>query len=136
MRSSFEVPDHEREAHAGPPADRGLRLRTGGITWPSWAGLEARPAVGGKPSEVKLVGRGPGQSGMRALTVVPVSEERQLPPEGAPPDWRQPARHAFVLERADAAFDERDAAVLADRAEALPDPGATVASVTKKRSAV
>jgi len=37
-------------------------------------------------------------------------------------------RTPLFLERPDAALDERDAAVYADGAEALPDPGATAAA--------
>jgi hypothetical protein len=39
--------------------------------------------------EVDLVRSGASEADMRALTVVPISEERQLLPDGAPPDGRR-----------------------------------------------
>ena len=132
-RSPFQVPYLEREPRAGPPADRRLRSRTAGFARPSLPRRETRAALSRRPIEADLVGRRTRQPGVRALAVVPVGEERQLPPDAPPPDRRQPAPHAFVLERADAALDERDAAVLADRAEALADPDATTAASERPR---
>ena len=70
---------------------------------------------------------------MRTLTLVPVGEERRLPPDGVRMRGPEPAPHTFFLERADAALDERDATVRADRSEALADGGAATFAPIRSR---
>jgi len=82
------------------------------------------------PSEVDLVGSGAAECGMRALTVVPVGEEHRLRLDGAPPNRRNEGPHSFLLERADAAFDERDPA-LSPGLRSAP-PGGKGLSLTKR----
>jgi hypothetical protein len=73
--------------------------------------------------EVDLVGSSRRECLVRPVTVVPNRPQRQLSHEGGTskrhPD--EPSR-ALVLERPHQALDDRDAAVLADRSEAVLNP--------------
>ena len=58
---------------------------------------------------------------MRTAPFVPHEVKVEFPPEVPAAKRQERVPQAFFFHRADEAFDERDAAVLADSPEALPD---------------
>ena len=79
-----------------------------------------------RPSaEVDLVRRRTIESVVRSVPVVPLREQRQLSVKDVALVGEQQLPRALVLDRANQPFDNSDAAVLADRPEALTNPAAT-----------
>src|SRR6185295_8757834 len=73
--------------------------------------------------EIDLVGSSRDEGLVRPLGVVPVTPARHLCDEGGAPErYEHKTPGALALEGAHQPLDDRDTAVLADGAEALPDP--------------
>ena len=111
--------DHEFGVSATRSADGSLRRGTETLARPACARFNARLGVCGLATVVDFIGRFAAKELMRPIAVVPVNTEPQLGGHAAhvKRDERQGC-HAFGLQRFDEAFDDRDAAVLADGAEA------------------
>jgi hypothetical protein len=62
------------------------------------------------------------ERGVRATLIVPVRETRELLAERVRTKWHQNDSHAFVLDRQDESFNERNTPVLANGAKAGCDP--------------
>ena len=75
---------------------------------------------------VDLVGCGAAETGVRTVAIVPGDVEHQLQPESGETERdKDQSPGALGLDGADASFDHREASVLADGPESVPDPAAS-----------
>src|SRR5207245_3716619 len=128
MPASAVITDREMERDSGLTADESLRRSAWGTTRPPRAGLEARGPIGRAAMVVDLVGSGGAESRVRPVAVVPGAVDGQfLLHDGEAVRDKNQSPGDRVLDGSDAAFDRRDAAVVAEGAEALA-AAATAAS--------
>ena len=122
MLAVRDVAHVELDADAKPSTNERMRSGTRRPSRPSGTRFVAWSATGGTPTEVDLVGSPHSERLVRTLGVVPVPPKGQLAQEVSAPerDEDQPSR-ALGLERPHQAFDDGDAAVLTDGAEAVRD---------------
>ena len=115
------VHEVDRDLQAGARLAFDKRLRVSTRRWPRPIGprLEARLAASASAGKINLVGRGTLQCRVRAIPIVPETNELELTIAGAAQE-RYPRHSAHGLfQRADETLDDRNAPLLADGAEAL-----------------
>ncbi len=122
--TSREVADVQVEPHARPAAHLGVRGSTRRISWPPRPGLESWLHAGWREGTIDLVGRRRIQSVVGSPFVVPDREERKLGPKRSTQERDEHTPSALLLHRPDESLDHSNAAVAANRAEALSDPTA------------
>src|SRR5262249_20593532 len=112
--------DFDHESSARLAGDEGVRPGAGRTARPIGPRFDPRPTVRREPFEVDFVRRATVECGVRAVLVVPADDRSDglghglgAQRDGGPAQMR--------LQRADRPLDDRDAAMLADRAEARVD---------------
>ena len=120
MESEFH-----RHGRTRPATDQGPRLGARRTTWPTVPWLEARFAMGSVAAEVDLVGRPPGEGGVRPVLVVPIAHECQFTAHRSVSNRDEGEAGQEPLDREDQSFDDGDTAMLTDRSEPWPDSAAS-----------
>ncbi len=118
---TFEVADAQVESRSSSAVDLRQRGRARGAARPSFSRLEASLCARRREGSVGFIWCRSREPLMRPSLVVPRREQRQLLSHGRDCVGDEQATGTAVLDGLDRAFDDRDAAVHADRAKALTD---------------
>jgi len=106
-------------------ADKRPRFGARRSAWPTWAWFDSRLAVGGKTRCIALVRRFASKGHVRSVFIVPLGDRNHLPPECVPAKRDQRQLVEYLFQGQDQAFNHRDAAMLANCAEARSDVNGT-----------